>query len=95
MIYHLVSMIEWNDKGDQYSPASLKSEGFIHFSTKEQVDATYERFYKPQEMYLLEVDESILKHKLIYEEADGDSYPHLYGPLNLDAVVRVVNYPNA
>ena len=92
MIYHLVEKKLWNKVEKEYRPESLKNEGFIHFSTKEQVDGTYQRFYANKDMYLLVVEESKLKPTLKYEEADGMSYPHLYGPLNLDAIKEVQDY---
>lgn len=95
MIYHLVLKKDWNAQASHYAPPSLEHEGFIHFSTKAQVAGTYERFYKNQEMYLLTVDESKLKAELKYESADGDEYPHLYGPLNLDAVISIESYEHS
>jgi uncharacterized protein (DUF952 family) len=43
-------------------------------------------------MFLLNVDESKLHAELKYEAADGELFPHLYGPLNLDAIVKVDKY---
>lgn len=92
MIYHLVETKLWNESDLSYKAQSLDIEGFIHFSTKEQVEATYKRFYLGLEMLLLEVDETLLTSKLIYEEADGSPYPHLYGPLNKAAIIKVSPY---
>ncbi len=92
MIYHLVEKTVWNKVVEEYRPLSLGNEGFIHFSTKDQVDGTYQRFYANKEMFLLVIDESKLKATLKYEEADGMSFPHLYGPLNLDAISEVQDY---
>lgn len=92
MIYHLVEESVWNQVKNSYAPESLKHEGFIHFSTAEQIDRTYKRFYHGQSMFLLSVDEARLHAELKYEEADGELFPHLYGALNLDAVVKVEKY---
>lgn len=92
MIYHFVEKNLWKKVEKEYRPESLDNEGFIHFSTEDQVDDTYQRFYTNKEMFLLVIDESKLKAELIYEKADGMSYPHLYGPLNLDAVKEVQDY---
>lgn len=94
MIFHLVAPDVWQEVSESYQPESLKNEGFIHFSTKEQVAATYKRFYNNRPMLLLTIDESKLLAKLKYEAADGDLYPHLYGALNLEAVVKVEKYGN-
>lgn len=92
MIYHLVNPDIWNKVENEYAPTSLEHEGFIHFSTKDQVKRTYQRFYQNQKMLLLNVDENKLKAKLLYESADGELFPHLYGALNLDAVIHIENY---
>ena len=47
-----------------------------------------ERFFKGQTgLVLLEIDVSKLRAPVKHEPADADVFPHLYGPLNLDAVV--------
>ena len=84
-----------------YAPASLRDEGFIHCSTLAQVIDTANRFYRGQDdLILLLIDESQLKAELKYEaprmdhgESSGELFPHLYGELNLDAVVRVAKLP--
>lgn len=90
MLYHLISPKDWESvEGQSYSPESLKTEGFIHLSTKDQFQKTYQRYFLGQEMLVLEIDETKLKAKLKYETNDHGEFPHLYGPLNLDAVVHV------
>ena len=44
---------------------------------------------------LLVIDPAQLTAELVYEDCyeAGETFPHLYGPLNLDAVVRVVPFP--
>jgi len=84
-----------------YIPSSLRDEGFIHCSSVAQVIDTANRFYRGQDdLILLLIDESQLKAELKYEaptmdrgESVGELFPHLYGELNVDAVVRVVELP--
>ena len=84
-----------------YAPASLRDEGFVHCSTIAQVIDTANRFYRGQhDLVLLLIDESRLKAQLKYEapammhgESSGELFPLLYGELNADAVVRVVELP--
>ena len=81
-----------------YAPTSLRDEGFIHCSTIAQVIDTANRFYRgSDDLVLLHIDESRLKAELKYEaptmdhgESSGALFPHLYGELNVDAVVRVI-----
>jgi uncharacterized protein (DUF952 family) len=103
VIYHIVKQSDWTDgvRRGTYAPTSLWDEGFIHCSTIEQVIDTANRFYRGQDdLILLLIDESQLKAELKYEapvimhgESSGELFPHLYGELNADAVVRMVELP--
>ncbi|MCA9909290.1 MAG: DUF952 domain-containing protein [Anaerolineae bacterium] len=82
-----------------YQVESLQSEGFIHFSTPVQVARVANAIYAGRtDLLLLVVDETRLDAELKYEPPAGtytpgdELFPHLYGPLNLDAVARVVLY---
>lgn len=97
MIYHIINHQDWQGAktAGVYTPPSLESEGFIHFSRAEQVVGTAQFLYADQPiLLLLEVDEAKVVPELIYERAAdvGDMFPHLYGALNLDAVVRVLDF---
>jgi len=76
-----------------YQADSLKSEGFIHASTRSQVLSTANRFYHGQTgLLLLAIDEQRLEAGVRFEnlEGGGELFPHIYGALNLDAVVKAV-----
>ena len=69
---------------------SLAEEGFIHCSTVEQVVATADRIFSGSgDLLLLEVDPPLLSSPLKWERATdvAAEFPHIYGPLNADAVV--------
>jgi uncharacterized protein (DUF952 family) len=103
MILHILSRSEWEfarRQGD-YRPPSLAAEGFIHCSTIAQVIDTANLFYPGQrDLLLLLIDERKLTAPLKFE-APADSrdarpralFPHVYGPLNLDAVIDAVELP--
>jgi uncharacterized protein (DUF952 family) len=95
-IYHIADPTTWENSLSvgQYSTDSLKAEGFIHFSGREQVIGTANRYYQGQHgMLLLKVIVAKLAADLKYEIApNGDLFPHLYGPLNLEAVVKVFSF---
>jgi uncharacterized protein (DUF952 family) len=105
MIVHIVKRSEWEHAVERgtYAPASLRAEGFIHCSTPAQAIETANRFYRGQkDLIVVHIDESRLKAELRYEaaskphgEAAGELFPHLYGELNVDAAVRVVELPCA
>ena len=52
-------------------------------------------FHGQSDLMLLVIEPSRLAAELIYEDShgNGERFPHIYGPLNLDAVVRVVPFP--
>lgn len=99
MIYHVTQKNDWQQALDNgyYEAASLSSEGFIHLSRQEQVEGVLNRYYKnKKDLLLLHVDESKLAAPLKYELAPSvnETFPHLYGRLNLDAVVSVMEIEN-
>ena len=94
MIYHVSTAEEWQNARQQgfYKAGSLEIEGFIHCSKVEQVAGVLERYYKDQTgLLLLHIDESKLTAPLKYELAPSvnEEFPHIYGRLNLEAVVEV------
>src|SRR5690242_2957406 len=103
MILHITSRGEWNDaKGrGQYTASSLETEGFIHCSTEKQVIHVANAFYRGKnDLVLLLIDESKLKPQLKWEPPAGppapgisatDSFPHIFGPINVDAVSSVLD----
>ena len=94
MIYHVVQDILWKTALSQgsYEADSLAAEGFIHASREEQVAGVLDRYYKGQtDLVLLHIDESKLTAELKYEFASvNESFPHIYGRLNTNAVIRAV-----
>jgi len=105
MIFHIAVRAEWDAaaRGGVYIPPSLAAEGFIHCSTRDQVAGTANLFYRGQsDLLLLVIDESLLAAPIRYEAPLGKndvraalSFPHIYGPLNLNAVLRVEPLPCA
>lgn len=91
-IYHLVLKPVWEkNPGQAYSADSLASEGFIHCSFAEQVAAAANRFYADQQdLLVLHIDPARLASPVREEAAaTGEMFPHIYGPINRDAVVTV------
>jgi len=78
----------------EYRTASMDQEGFIHCSRPEQVLRVANTFYPGlPDLVLLWIEPQKLVAELHWEPSDGDIFPHLYGPLNLDAVIKVVDFP--
>jgi uncharacterized protein (DUF952 family) len=92
MIVHIVARRVWEQaqQAGEYRAASLATEGFIHTSRPEQVLLVANRFYRgTPDLLLLWIDPQRLLAPLCDEASDGEIYPHIYGPLNLDSVLRV------
>jgi uncharacterized protein (DUF952 family) len=92
MILHMATNEDWEkaQAAGKYVCASLDSEGFIHCSKPDQVARVANiRFKNRQDLILLKIDPAKLKHELKYEnpgEGTQEVFPHIYGPLNLDAI---------
>jgi uncharacterized protein (DUF952 family) len=96
MLYHITTRDEWAEAEIQrvYQPPSLGTEGYIHLSTDKQLLISANKFYRGKtDLLVIAINEKRLDASLKYETADGDTYPHLYGPLNVDAVTEVVGLP--
>lgn len=92
-IYHIVSPEVWEKFRDEsfYEAESLHSEGFIHCSFAEQVEAVLQRYYKNAEkVLLLEIEPEKLASELVSEPSTGgEIYPHIYGQINKDAIIGI------
>lgn len=94
-IHHICPRIDWQaaQENDEYRAESLDTEGFIHFSRAEQVQGTANNYYRGQQgLVLLKVAVAKLTADLKWEDSGEDIFPHLYGLLNLDAVVDVEDF---
>ncbi|MBM4070839.1 MAG: DUF952 domain-containing protein [Planctomycetes bacterium] len=91
-VYHLVAKATWDQApAGPFQVASLASEGFIHCSNQDQVARSANRFYAGQaELLLLCIDVDRLTSPLRDEPAaSGELFPHIYGPINREAVMEV------
>lgn len=100
-IYHIVLPEIWEKykQKEVYEAESLQLEGFIHCSFEEQLEGVLERYYQGvKEVLILVIATDKLTSKLVNEHSTNDEvYPHIYGKINLDAVVGVEkkeNYPH-
>lgn len=98
-ILHIAEERDWQAalEADAYHVLSLETQGFIHFSSPSQVLRVADAYYAGRrDMVLLVVDTDALTADLRYEASDDENtseqFPHLYGPLNLDAVTQVLAF---
>jgi uncharacterized protein (DUF952 family) len=97
-IYKIVPRTLWREAeaAGRFDGAPVdRADGFVHFSTASQVRGTAARHFAGQEdLVLVAVDEARLGPALKYEPSRGGAlFPHLYGPLALDAVLWVRPLP--
>jgi len=99
-IYHVTDRSSWEaaKQGGNYTAPSLETEGFIHNSDEGQVAGVLQRYYKgKKDLVLLTIDTERLTSPLKYEMAPSlnEQFPHIFGPINTDAVVDVqsINAP--
>ena len=96
MIYHITHKEKWDAANNEgfYETPSLVSEGFIHCSTFPQINGVLERYYKNETgLVLLHIDEALLTSNLRFELSPSvnEMFPHIFGPINIDAVVEVIS----
>jgi uncharacterized protein (DUF952 family)/ABC-type multidrug transport system ATPase subunit len=93
LIYHIVLPKVWEEFKDKefYEAESLGTEGFIHCSDADQVNAVLQRYYKDAtDLVILSIDLDRLSNKPVYEKSTSDDlYPHVYAPINMEAIVAV------
>jgi uncharacterized protein (DUF952 family) len=97
IIFHITTRAEWEEgeAGGAYRAASLATEGFIHCSTRDQVAKVADaRFRGRAGLILLSIDTEKVGAEIRYENTEGGSemFPHIYGELNRDAVVRAAEF---
>lgn len=95
-IYHITQRQKWESAKviGSYSADSLETEGFIHCSTLPQIVGSANKFFANQkDLVILHINSEKVQPEIRYEVAsNGDSFPHIYGQLNVDAVFKVVDF---
>lgn len=79
---------------------TLEQEGFVHASRADQWRGVHARFYADVEepLVLLEIDTALLGCPVVEEPGEpggSETFPHLYGPVPVAAVVRAVPLEDA
>ncbi len=93
LIYHIVLPDAWEKFKDEYEyeAESLRSEGFIHCSYRNQLDEVLTRYYKNAgKVLILHINLHFLTAKFIAEPSTNrEIYPHIYGKINKSAIVDI------
>ena len=98
MIYHITSAAEARQAATrgEYLPQAFTADGFIHCSHPHQVcRVANARFTGQRDLVLIEIDPARAGCNIIDENLEGGSelFPHVYGPLPMSAVVRILDFP--
>jgi uncharacterized protein (DUF952 family) len=97
-IYKICSASAWREaerQGVYRGSADDARDGFIHFSLASQVAETARKHFAGERgLFLIEVDADALGERLRWERSRNDElFPHLYGELDLGAVIAVCDMP--
>ena len=97
LILHITTFRAWAqaEETGRYHTPSLEEEGFIHCSDPDQVVGVANTLYRGErELILLAIDPESVDVPIRYEDCydTGQAFPHIYGPLNTDAVVHVLPF---
>lgn len=98
LIYKICTASAWREAerhGVYRGSDDDSRDGFIHFSTAEQLAGTLSKHFSGQPaLFLVAVECDDLGDALRWEEARAGSwFPHLYGELDLVHVVKVIELP--
>jgi uncharacterized protein (DUF952 family) len=89
-VFKILDTKEWKaaqDAGVYNGSAVDKTDGFVHLSTSAQLAITLTKhFAKADNLTLVAIDTDLLSSALKWEPSGEDSYPHLYGDLQMSAV---------
>jgi uncharacterized protein (DUF952 family) len=97
-IYHLCREADWVAAaalGLYEGSEQDRGDGFLHFSTAEQIQDSAARHRAGEEgLLLMAVDAEGLGEALRWEvSANGDLYPHLYGPVPFESIREITALP--
>jgi uncharacterized protein (DUF952 family) len=96
--FHITTHTAWSagQKSGEYRADSLEQVGFIHCSKVAQVLRVANGYYAGRQgLLILMVDPSKLKAELRWDPGSDKAdelFPHIYGPVNLEAVVGVFDF---
>ncbi|MFT4264381.1 MAG: DUF952 domain-containing protein [Nocardioides sp.] len=97
-VFHIATVVDWAaaQVSGGYTTSTigrtLEEEGFLHTSRGDQWEAVRDRYYRgvTTPLVLLVIDTDRLTSPWREDPVGDDTYPHVYGPLNPDAVVATV-----
>ena len=100
IVFHMAPRACWEAQSpcQPYAGDTLATEGFIHCTAEPaRLLQVANSFYRqaPGAWVILLVDTSRVTSTVRWELADGHLFPHVYGPIELAAVVQVLDFPRS
>src|SRR5438128_5808891 len=101
-IFHVTTEADWlraqavGAYGASTRGLTLAQVGFVHCAFEEQVTGVANSFFRGvAKLVVLRIAIDKLDAEVRYEDLEGGNafFPHVYGPLNLDAVVAIMPLP--
>jgi uncharacterized protein (DUF952 family) len=97
VFFHIAAQRDWDRalRAGVYTAASLDGEGFIHCSTSAQHAVVANAVFAGRtDLVLLLIDSDRLAAEVRFEQAEpgGEPFPHIYGPVRMDAVFEAAPY---
>ena len=95
IIFHITTREAFRKEAASYSPEKFQTEGFIHCSTPDQVVKVADARFRGQSgLVLLCIETDKVQPEIRYENLEGgqELFPHIYGELNTDAVLQIVEF---
>ena len=98
-LYHITTEAEWKEAlaVGEYRSTDFEAKTFVHCSYAHQLMTVADRLFAGRsDLVLLVIDLSKLNCKVVDENLEDGTelYPHVYGPLPLDAVAKVLPFPS-
>jgi uncharacterized protein (DUF952 family) len=92
-IFKICYLSEWNKfkkKGKFYGSKKDISDGYIHFSNKNQIKSTLNKYFKREKkLVLLKVNIKGIKNLVWERSRKGEFFPHLYSHIELHKVKKI------
>ena len=98
-IFHIAQKSEWQaaESYGIYQSESLNDAGFIHCCFQQQIDKVLQHWFAGvNNLVLVEIDPQKINEDIRIENLEGNSekFPHIYGPINFNAVIKVSGIKN-
>jgi uncharacterized protein (DUF952 family) len=95
-IFHLCDIHDWEiaQKNGEYLPTSFPEGSFIHCSTSAQIIEVANRYYpNHHRLCTLVINPEKVTAVIKWEQVGDEVFPHIYGALNVDAVIDIRDMP--